>query len=491
RVLDRAPEFLPVMDIFGKPDYLDLPDTFYKHTLPTPVKNPELAAFNIDLAKSFGLSENWGKTHLQTLAGNTNPKNAYPIAMAYCGHQFGHFAGVLGDGRAILIGQAQDTDGRTHDIQLKGAGQTPYSRRGDGRATLGAVLRECLTSEAMAGLGIATTRSLAAIRTGEPVFRERVEPGAILVRTARSHIRVGTFEYAARLDAGDAVQDLTRYMIEHHFTDIKNTPTPERALLARVIKQQAHLIAQWMGVGFIHGVMNTDNMSIVGETIDYGPCAFLDTYQHDKVFSSIDHHGRYAYNNQASIALWNLTRFAETLLPVLAPAPKDAVKIAQTELGKFALQFSRAYTRIFAQKFGIDPQAATTPDFITTALQMLQDEGLDFTLFFHRLSLIACGESRTLFLDMFPQQETGEMWLKLWQRAKSKSAATMQSANPVYIARNHQVERAIQAAESGDLSVFTRLMRAFATPFTANAEFDDLQIPPRPEEEVTQTFCGT
>lgn len=475
-----------------RPNYFDLPKTFYAPVSPTPKKSPALFAFNQELADDFGMNKDRADEHVDILAGAKAPNYGPAIALAYCGHQFGHFAGVLGDGRAALIGQMENQRGERYDIQLKGSGQTKFSRRGDGRATLGAALREYIVGEAMNALGITSTRGLAVLTTGEPVFRERMEKGAVMVRAARSHIRVGSYEYAVRLQDDGALKALADFTIKHHFPELNDQTNPYRALLQTVISRQARLVASWMGVGFIHGVMNTDNMSITGETVDYGPCAFLDTYQHDKVFSSIDHHGRYAYNNQASIALWNLTRFAESLLDLIAPNSDEAIKIATAELEKFAPQFTKAHTEVFARKLGIDPDSLASSAFIQNTLQMLHDEHVDFTLFFSNLNAVAATNGPEPFLNLFTSPKTAQDWLGLWQKIVLPEAGnSMQSANPVYIPRNHKIAHVIRATESGDKAPFLELMQVLKAPYSRREEFKAYESPPRPEEEVQKTFCGT
>jgi serine/tyrosine/threonine adenylyltransferase len=437
---------------------------------------------------------------VEVLAGNLVPKGGEPIAMAYAGHQFGTFVPQLGDGRAILLGEVIDRSGVRRDIQLKGAGPTPYSRRGDGRAALGPVLREYIVSEAMAALGIPTTRALAAVTTGEPVWRETALPGAVLARVASSHIRVGTFQFfAARRDV-DAIRRLADHVIARHYPEGAHAPNRYRALLDQVISRQAALIAKWQLVGFIHGVMNTDNMSMAGETIDYGPCAFMDLYHPRTVYSSIDQKGRYAYGNQPQIAQWNLVRLAETLLPLLAEDSDAAVKEAQEAIDEFAKAFETAYAAGLSRKLGL---FRPRPDDLSLAQDLFERmarNGADFTLVFRRLCDEAVGPdsdmgARTLFAD----PGAFDSWAARWRHRLAEEGgesterrSAMRAANPAFIPRNHLVEETIRAAvNGGDFSPFESLLSVLSKPYEDQPAFKRYVDPPRPDQVVHQTFCGT
>jgi protein adenylyltransferase len=422
-----------------------------------------------------------------------------PLAMAYAGHQFGSFVPQLGDGRAILIGEVIDRAGRRRDIQLKGAGPTPYSRRGDGRAALGPVLREYIVSEAMAALGIPTTRALAAVTTGETVWRETALPGAILTRVASSHIRVGTFQFfAARRDV-DAIRRLADHVIARHYPQVAGATNPYRALLDQVISSQAALIAKWLLVGCIHGVMNTDNMSIAGETIDYGPCAFMDSYHPQTVYSSIDQMGRYAYGNQPDIAQWNLIRLAETLLPLLAEDHDAAIKEAQEAIGEFSKVFDTAYATGLSRKLGLLESRADDISLAQDLLDRMAQNGADFTLVFRRLCDAAGPQGdagvRTLFADPGAFDNWAERWrhqLAYESREPTERRTAMRAANPVFIPRNHLVEEAIIAAETdGSFSAFEKLLSVISAPYDDQPAFGRYAEPPRADQVVHQTFCGT
>jgi uncharacterized protein YdiU (UPF0061 family) len=482
--------------------YARLPERFYARLPPTPVAAPRLIKLNIALARRLGLDPDAlaSPQSVAYLAGNKVPGNADPIAMAYAGHQFGGFVPQLGDGRALLIGEVIDKEGARFDIQLKGSGPTPFSRRGDGRAALGPVLREYIVSEAMAALGIPTTRSLAAVATGETVRRETPLPGAVLTRVASSHIRIGTFQYFAARGDEEGVRALADYVIGRHFPQARDAANPTRALLDRIVARQAELVANWLLVGFVHGVMNTDNMSVAGETIDYGPCAFMDDYHPAKVFSSIDEAGRYAYGNQPRIAQWNLARLAETLLPLLADDEDAAIKDAQDALSGFAAQFEAAYTAGLRRKLGLlRPQ----PDDIALAQDLLDrmtHHAADFTLVFRRLCDAAANrdadaELRGLFKDPAAYDEWAVRWRNRLAEDGGDTAervAVMRNANPALIPRNHRVEEAIAAAVgNGDFTPFETLTAALSAPFEDRPEFRHFEHPPRPDQVVHQTFCGT
>lgn len=477
----------PIFDI----TYATLPQGLFTTYQPAPVPDLKPVLTNHTLANKLELGADWlGTDNALTFFSAQTPSHFSPIAMAYSGHQFGGFSPRLGDGRAALIGEYVDTNGIRHDIHLKGSGRTPYSRGGDGKATLRAVLKEYIFSESLAALGIPTTRSLAALTTGETVMRQKRHPGAILVRTAKSHIRVGTFQFARLMQDETALKTLADYTIERLYPDIEST-NPYIQLLSHTIDKQAKLVAKWMSFGFIHGVMNTDNMAISGETIDFGPCAFMEIFRANQVFSSIDHYGRYAWNKQPEMALWNLTRFAESLLPLLDKDEDKAVKIAETELGKFSDTFSQEFNALMRAKLGLDDNAK--PDIINETFALLSNHGLDFTLFFRRLTEIASGKSERAFQGLFAESSAGETWLKLWREAAGGRLAlnNMKALNPVYIPRFTQVETALEAAEQEDMAPFNKLLTAVTNPFTENPDFTDLAQPTSDPNIPQQTFCET
>jgi uncharacterized protein YdiU (UPF0061 family) len=482
--------------------YARLPERFFARLQPTPVASPRLIKLNVELAKRLGFDPEAlaSPEGVAYLSGNRVPETAEPLAMAYAGHQFGGFVPQLGDGRALLIGEVVDTHGARFDVQLKGSGPTPFSRRGDGRAAVGPVLREYIVSEAMAALGIPTTRALAAVATGETVWRETPLPGAVLTRVASSHIRIGTFQFFAARGDTEAVQSLAGYVIDRHYPQVKESADPYRALLDAVIARQAELIAQWLLVGFIHGVMNTDNMAVSGETIDYGPCAFMDAYHPAKVFSSIDEMGRYAYGNQPRIAQWNLARLAETLLPLLATDEEAAIKDAQDSLSKFASLFDTAYTAGLRRKLGL---LQSRPDDLNLAQDLLQrmaENSADFTLTFRGLCNAAVSEEADAQVQsLFKEPAAYDAWASLWRKRLAdenvdidERTAVMRRANPALIPRNHLVEEAIAAAvEKDDFQPFEHLIAALSQPFEERPEYAHLALPPRPEQVVHRTFCGT
>jgi serine/tyrosine/threonine adenylyltransferase len=481
--------------------YSRLPDRFYARVNPERPPLPKPIALNRELAIELGLDPVWLEQPegLDFLTGREVVGGSDPIAIAYAGHQFGNFVPQLGDGRAILLGEVIDANGRRRDIQLKGAGQTPFSRMGDGRAALGPVLREYLVSEAMAALGIPTTRSLAASLTGEAVQRERPLPGAVLVRVASSHIRVGTFQYfAARRDV-EALRLLADHAIDRHYPDAARADQPYRALLESVVQAQADLIAGWMLVGFIHGVMNTDNMAIGGETIDYGPCAFLDEYDPAKVFSSIDRHGRYAYGNQPQIGLWDLTRLAEALLPLLADDVDDAIAVAEEVLGTFMPRFAWTHGEGISRKLGLAAMRDGDADLANTILAAMHWNLVDFTLFFRRLADAVepgAGDEglRGLFADPTAADEVLGLWrarIALDGRPASEVKQAMDAVNPAYIPRNHRIEAVIRAAEAGDFLPFQELREVLSRPYDSRPEFAAYEQPPLDHERVSATFCGT
>ena len=482
--------------------YARLPDRFYARVAPTPVRAPRLIRLNSGLARHLGLDADWlaGPDGLEVLAGVRVPDSAEPIAMAYAGHQFGHFVPQLGDGRAILLGEIVDRDGMRRDVQLKGSGRTPFSRGGDGRAALGPVLREFVVSEAMAALGIPTTRSLAAVMTGETVARETLLPGAVLTRVAASHIRIGTFQFFAVRRDLDGLRLLADHVIARHYPEAAGADNPYRALLECVALRQAELVARWLLVGFIHGVMNTDNMSIAGETIDYGPCAFMDEYHPAKVFSSIDQHGRYAYANQPQIATWNLARFAETLLPLMDEDQQKAIEQAQDVLARFSPAFEAAYAAGMRQKLGLSTEAEGDLELAGEFLQLLAADQVDFTLAFRRLSDAGANlASDAALRAMFGNTQGVASWMERWRARTMREpddagdpGARMRAVNPAFIPRNHRIEAMIEAAvEREDFAPFEELLQVLAKPFEDQVSFRRYMDPPALHERVCQTFCGT
>ncbi len=482
--------------------YAALPDNFFARVAPTPVDSPRLIKLNRPLAVHLGLDpDRLGSPEgTEILAGKRIPDGADPIAMAYAGHQFGHFVPQLGDGRAILLGEVIDADGVRRDIQLKGSGPTPFSRRGDGRAALGPVLREYIVSEAMAALGIPTTRSLAAVVTGESVMRETPLPGAVLTRVASSHIRVGTFQYFAARGDSEGVRRLADHVIARHYPQAANADRPYHALLEGVIARQAQLIARWLLVGFIHGVMNTDNCSISGETIDYGPCAFMDQYDPAAVFSSIDEQGRYAYANQPRIALWNLTRLAECLLPLFSDEQDKAIEEAQLALGGFAEAFTAAYQAGLRNKLGLFTARDDDPALAQDLLDAMTKNQADFTLTFRRLSDAALdpggdAEVRRLFAEPTAYDEWAARWRqRISDEAQDPAAlqAAMRTVNPAFIPRNHLIEAVIDAAVNrDDFAPFEELLVVLSKPYQDQPTLAGYAEPPEPHQRVLQTFCGT
>jgi uncharacterized protein YdiU (UPF0061 family) len=482
--------------------YARLPERFYSRREPVPVAAPGPIRVNAPLAELLGIDPQWLASAEGTavVAGNSIPRGAEPIATVYAGHQFGSYNPQLGDGRAILLGEVIARDGLRYDIQLKGSGPTPYSRGGDGRAPLGAVLREYLVSEAMYALGLPTTRALAAVTTGERVARETFLPGAVLARVAKSHIRIGTFQFFAARQDTEALHLLVEHTLQRHYPEALDTANRPLALLQSVISAQANLVARWQLLGFIHGVMNTDNMLLSGETIDYGPCAFMDEFDPGKVFSSIDHAGRYAYRNQPGIAHWNLAALAQALLPVLHSDQEKAVALAQEAVDSFPNQFLDAHAAGMAAKLGLSQLHGDDSALVEDLLQLMEQERIDFTLAFRRLADLAdrdgCGASVG---DLFDFAPAFGPWLDRWRNrlaAESTSCAERQAAmylaNPVFIPRNHLVEEALQAAvEHGDLAPFNRLVEILARPFDYDPALARYAMPPRPEQVVHQTFCGT
>ena len=538
--------------------YAKLSDNFFSNTAPTPVKEPKLFKFNDELATELGIAEISDVDAADYFSGNKLLEGSEPISMAYSGHQFGHFSPQLGDGRAVLLGEVKNIEGIGKDIQLKGSGPTPWSRNGDGRSALGPVIREYLVSEAMHKLGVPTTRALAAVTTGEQVVRDRLVAGGILTRVATGFVRVGTFEYFSSQGKIDDLKKLAAYVIGKHYPHAKSSKTkkvknPYAELLNEVMKAQAQLIAKWMSLGFIHGVMNTDNMSISGETIDYGPCAFMDEFSHDRVFSAVDRQGRYAFNNQPQIGQWNLIRFAETLLPLFAESvtaeqgkPEEVVvMMAQEVLNEYESTYKHYWLNNMRQKVGLAPtekqlspkeifekslmgnldenaeeksdQESTPVDttaddiarekahrinandhaLILRLLDIMQEQKADFTLTFYQLSKDV--NNLETVREQFEDPKDFDIWAAKWQNrlteedsTKEQQQALMQSVNPVYIPRNHQVEAAIRAAEdNNDFSKFDELHKVLQKPFEVQDGMDEYMLAPKPEEVVKQTFCGT
>ncbi|MBM7702956.1 protein adenylyltransferase SelO [Metabacillus iocasae] len=470
--------------------YANLPNVFFSEMKLNPVESPEIVVVNKPLADSLGLHAE--KLRVEELAGNEVPEGGFALAQAYAGHQFGHFA-MLGDGRAMLLGEQITPDNERFDIQLKGSGRTPYSRGGDGRAGLGPMLREYIISEAMHGLGIPTTRSLAVVTTGQSVFRQTVQQGAILTRVASSHLRVGTFQYAANWGGVEHLQTLADYTLERHFPGAEKADNRYLFLLEQVIKRQADLIAKWQLVGFIHGVMNTDNMALSGETIDYGPCAFMDTYDLDTVFSSIDVQGRYAYGNQPRMAGWNLARFAESLLPLLNDDQEQAVKMAQEAVLTFPDLYREKWLAGMRSKLGLFKEEEGDKEFVEELLSMMQKHKADYTNTFRALTF---NKPEDTVLD---GKEEFANWYKAWQerlnqQAQSKEDAheLMKRVNPAVIPRNHRVEEALEAAENGDRTVMEKLLNVLSNPYAHTPEQEEYTTPPDPAYcSSYQTFCGT
>jgi serine/tyrosine/threonine adenylyltransferase len=491
---DRMPARFPFDNT-----YANLPDRFYARLDPTPVAEPRLVRLNTGLAERLGLDLD-GLDCARIFSGNLVPDGAAPIAAAYAGHQFGHFVPQLGDGRAVLLGEVVAQDGARFDIQLKGAGRTPFSRGGDGRAAVGPVLREYIVSEAMAALGVPTTRALAAVTTGEGVRRETILPGAVLTRVASSHIRVGTFQYFAARKAVDSVRLLADYVIARHYPGAAAAVNPYRALLDGVVARQASLVARWLLIGFIHGVMNTDNCSVAGETIDYGPCAFMDAYDPATVFSSIDQHGRYAYGNQPRIAVWNLARLAETLLPLLAEDQEKSVEAAQEALAAFSPLFEAAYFGGLRRKIGLATEHEGDTTLVNDLLKLMAENAADFTLTFrHLCDAAADPASDASVRSLFTDPAAFDPWAARWRwRLGEETAepaeirAAMRAVNPAYIPRNHLLEAVLNAAiERDDFAPFEQLLKVLSRPFDERPGFERYTLPPEPDERVLQTFCGT
>jgi uncharacterized protein YdiU (UPF0061 family) len=485
--------------------YARLPERFFARVRPTPVERPGLLRVNGELARLLRIDpeELASEAGIARLAGNELFEGSEPIALAYAGHQFGGFVPQLGDGRAILLGEVIGEDGRRRDLQLKGAGRTPFSRGGDGRAALGPVLREYLVSEAMHALGVPTTRALAAVTTGERVYRDDALPGAILTRVAASHLRVGTFEYFAARRDREALERLVAYALDRHYATARDEgrargEAPALTLLDQVIGAQARLVARWMGVGFVHGVMNTDNTSISGETIDYGPCAFLDAYDPQRKFSSIDRGGRYAYGAQPRMALWNLARLAEALLVVMHDDEDEAVRVATARLETFPARFDEAHAAVLRAKLGLLEAREDDAALAAALLERMADEHADFTRTFRALLDAGSQEGEGPFLACFTKPDAIAGWLARWRARRTSEAASpgaqrerMRTASPAFIPRNHRVEAMIAAAAEGDLAPFERLLGVLARPYDDQPEAADLAEPPGEDQWSYKTFCGT
>jgi uncharacterized protein YdiU (UPF0061 family) len=485
--------------------YARLPERFYARVNPTSVASPRLIKLNIQLAVQLGLDPEQltSPRGVEVLAGNAIAEGSQPLAMAYAGHQFGYFVPQLGDGRANLLGEVVGKDGLRYDIQLKGSGRTPFSRAGDGRAAIGPVLREYIVSEAMNAMGVPTTRSLAAVSTGEQVFRETVLPGAVLTRVASSHLRVGTFQYFAARQDFDGVRILADYAIGRHYPDAARAARPYRAFLDGVVGRQAKLVANWMLLGFIHGVMNTDNTSISGETIDYGPCAFMEAYDPDTVFSSIDQNGRYAYGNQGGIALWNLMRLAECLLPLLQQeegTEQAGLDSAREALSAFEPQFEGAYHAGLRRKLGLTTEREGDAELGKDLLERMAANHADFTLTFRRLCDAAeRPDADAGVRELFADPAAYDSWAITWRNRlqheplpPTDRATQMRRVNPLFIPRNHLVEAALNAAtERQDFQPFEELLGVVLQPFDDRPGFERYATPARPEERVCATFCGT
>ena len=480
--------------------YARLPERFTAAVLPTPVKAPQLVAFNRPLAEELGLDvEGMDDERLAAIfSGNAVPQGAEPLAMAYAGHQFGNFVPQLGDGRAILLGEVIDRQGRRRDIQLKGSGPTRFSRRGDGRAALGPVLREYIVSEAMFALGIPATRALAAVTTGERVQREIGLPGGVFTRVAASHIRVGTFQFFAAREDTEALKALSDHVIDRHYPEARQSETPYLAMLQAIAERQCDLICRWLMVGFIHGVMNTDNMAVSGETIDFGPCAFMDEYHPNKVFSSIDAQGRYAYNNQPGIAQWNIARLAECLIPLLDEDQDKAVDMANGVLADFAKAFPKRWISGMRTKLGLQTEAEGDEQLVQDLLALMQRSEVDYTLTFRRLC-DAASDNAEPFRGMFIDLTAADEWFESWRnraaqesRSGQERADAMRAVNPAVIPRNHRIEEVIAAAvEDNDFAPFHEMIKATARPFEELPEFSVYMQAPMNHERVFRTFCGT
>ncbi|WP_341760259.1 protein adenylyltransferase SelO [Candidatus Endowatersipora endosymbiont of Watersipora subatra] len=482
--------------------YSTLPNRFYAKNLPVPVDSPELIILNEPLANYLGFESSWLKSSscVNMFSGNSLPDGTEPLSMAYAGHQFGHWISCLGDGRAVLLGEMIATDNKRYDIQLKGSGQTLFSRTGDGRAWIGPIMREYIVSEAMNALGILTTRALAVVTTGEMVLREKAFPGGIITRVASSHIRVGTFQYFAARGDIEGLRILADYTIQRLYPEIMKKRRPYLSFLEVVVSIQAKLIAHWMSVGFIHGVMNTDNMAISGETIDYGPCAFMDDYHPDKVFSSIDKRGYYAYRKQNRAAHWNLVCLAKCLLPLLDENERKALSLAQQTVDHFSNQYQKSYNKIFGEKIGLPCPTEDNNKLIFDLLVLMESHHCDFTHTFYTLSEVHDAEGEdNAFLVLFNHSTEARRWFKKWRTQIGETDESlcfakeiMRMRNPAIIPRNHHIDRVIhQVLESGSFKEFYLMNKALQNPYSRLNENDIFSSPPLEEDKVKYTFCGT
>jgi len=491
---------------FSRPfdnSYSRLPGDFFSRQTPDAVSSPVLIKANHALAHQLGIDPDWLESDqgVAFVAGNYLPEGADPIATVYAGHQFGGFSPRLGDGRAVLIGEIIAEDGQRYDLQLKGSGRTPYSRGGDGRAPLGPVLREYVVSEAMAALGVPTSRALAAVITGDLVMRETPLPGAVLARVAKSHLRIGTMQYFAARNDLKSLGVLVEYVIKRHYPESENSANPVLSMLNGIIQKQAELIAQWQSLGFIHGVMNTDNMLLSGDTIDYGPCAFLDEFEPGKTFSSIDHGGRYAYGNQPQIAHWNLSVLTQLLLPLISDNQDQALADGQAAIDAFPAQYQSAYLKGMRSKLGLGTELDSDAELIQGLLKLMQEEQTDYTLTFRLLSDLAAPDNATQQavneLIALPTSFSG--WLERWQSriAKEKQEpiaiqSLMYANNPVFIPRNHLLEEVIAAATTEmNFEPFEKLIDVLNHPYEYRASLSRFALPPQEDQVVKQTFCGT
>ena len=481
--------------------YARLPEAFYERVNPATAPAPKLLRVNDALAHQLRIDPAFLKSPvgLAILSGNEIAPGSEPIAQAYAGHQFGNFVPQLGDGRAILLGEVVDIYGKRYDLQLKGSGRTRFSRRGDGRAALGPIIREYVVSEAMATLGIPTTRSLAAVLTGENVMRERVLPGGILTRVASSHLRVGTFQYFAARGDSENLRLLADYAIARHYPEVREAPQPYVGFYDAVVAALARLTARWMLMGFIHGVLNTDNTGIAGETIDYGPCAFMDAYHPDKVFSSIDQFGRYAFTSQPAVIKWNLARFAETLLPLIADDPDKAIEAANASVARFNEHYEQEHISGLRKKLGLATEMDGDLELAADLFVRMAQNQADFTLTFRHLSEAAWDANRDADVRaLFAEPAAFDEWAEHWRERLSRETqspderrAAMRAVNPMFIPRNHRIEATISDAERGQFDKFHELVEVLARPYDDQLEFAEYAKAPAPEEEVQQTFCGT
>ena len=475
--------------------YIGLPEEFYQLVNPTPVKDPALIVFNDELAKTLGIELN-DEQIIKYFSGNEVPIDSVPIALNYAGHQFGNFVHQLGDGRAILLGEISNKKG-SYDLQLKGSGLTNFSRQGDGRSALGPVVREYIVSEAMHYLGIPTSRALAAVSSGEHVARDTFEPGGILTRTAKSHLRVGTFEYFASRQQWEDVKILADFAIQRHYPEIRESDNHYLELLKRVSENQSTLVSKWMSVGFVHGVMNTDNFTISGETIDYGPCAFLDEYHPGKVFSSIDQNGRYAFGNQPSIASWNLASLAGCLIAFIDKDSDKANELATEVLDNFSVETNQRILDLMCKKIGISSSKAENHTILRRLLKIMMDNESDFTISFRDLSKVISGDPRS-FLKQFRDKTAIEEWLRDWESVvknenndRNSIINNLNNINPLYIPRNHQIQEAIDKAYENDFSKMLEMIEVFKNPFEEKEKYSIYTKAPLEEQKVLRTFCGT